>query len=332
MKLPDSLQEAIAYFSDPDRTFEYAKHFRWPDGVIVCPRCSTSKNSFVKTRRLWFCYTCKKQFTVKVKTIFEDSPIGLDKWMTAVWMLSNCKNGISSHELARALKVSQKAAWFMLHRIREALKEQSFGRGKIGGGEGGTVESDETFIGGKVSNMQKSKRATIDPRGSHYSKAIVMGILDRDLRKVRAMVVPNVKRETLQNEILANVKYGTTVYTDDAVGYDKLQFRFVHDVVNHTQEYVRGQVHTQGIENFWSLLKRTLKGTYVAVEPFHLKRYVDEQVFRFNNRKHEDKTPVTDGERFAQAMRQIVGKRLTYSDLTGKSESPHHEAPRTWKA
>lgn len=332
MKLPDTLQEAIAYFSDPDRAFEYAKHFRWPDGVIVCPRCSTSKNSFIKTRRLWFCYTCKKQFTVKVKTIFEDSALGLDKWMTAVWMLTNCKNGISSHELSRALKVSQKAAWFMLHRIREALKEPAFGRKKIGGGEGGTVEADETFVGGKVSNMHKNKRTKqlIESRGQNFNKTVVQGILDRDLRKVRAMVVPNVKRETLQNEILANVKYGTSVYTDDAVGYDKLHYRFVHDVVNHTQEYVKGQVHTQGIENFWSLLKRTLKGTYVAVEPFHLKRYVDEQVFRFNHRKHDDSTKMTDGERFAQAMRQIVGRRLTYSDLTGKSESPHHVAPRTW--
>jgi transposase-like protein len=266
MKLPNTLQEAIAYFSDPDRAFEYAVKFRWPDGHIVCPRCSAEKNSFIKTRRIWFCYGCKKQFTVKVKTIFEDSPISLDKWMTAVWMLSNCKNGISSHELARSLGITQKSAWFMLQRIREALKESPFGRGKIGGGEGSTLESDETFIGGRVQNMHKDKREAAEGKGPYQNKTIVMGILDRDLRKVRAMIVPNVKRETLQNEILNNVKYGSTVYTDDAVGYDKLHYRFVHDVVNHTNQYVKGQVHTQGIENFWSLLKRTLRGTYVAVQ------------------------------------------------------------------
>jgi transposase-like protein len=332
MKLPNTLQEAIAFFADPDMAFEYAVKFRWPDGKIACPRCGSEKNSFIKTRRLWFCYGCKKQFTVKVKTIFEDSALGLDKWMTAVWMLSNCKNGISSHELARALGITQKSAWFMLQRIREALKESPYGRGKIGGGEGSTLESDETFVGGRVQNMHKGKRVTAEGKGPYKNKTIVMGILDRDLRKVRAMVVPNVKRETLQNEILNNVKYGSTVYTDDAVGYDRLHYRFVHDVVNHANEYVRGQVHTQGIENFWSLLKRTLRGTYVAVEPFHLKRYVDEQVFRFNNRKHDDQRPMKDADRFAQAMSQIVGKRLTYSDLTGKSESPHHEATRTWKA
>lgn len=331
MKDPASLQEAIIYFSDPDRAFQFAVSLRWPDGKISCPRCGAEKYSFIKTRRIWFCYACKKQFTVKVKTIFEDSPLGLDKWMTGVWMLTNCKNGVSSHELARALKITQKSAWFMLQRIREALKENSFGRGKIGGGEGSAVESDETFIGGKVQNMHKDRRAKVEKRGPQANKTIVMGILDRDVRKVRAMVVPDVKRETLQNEILNNVKYGSTVYTDDAVGYDKLHYRFVHDVVNHTNEYVRGQVHTQGIENFWSLLKRTLRGTYVAVEPYHLRRYVDEQVFRFNNRKDGDRK-LTDADRFAQAMRQVAGKRLTYSDLTGKSESPHHEAARTWKA
>lgn len=330
MKRPDSLQEAIAYFADPDRAFEYAKEFRWPDGVIVCPRCSTSKNSFIKTRRLWFCYTCKKQFTVKVKTIFEDSALGLDKWMTAVWMLSNCKNGISSHELSRALKISQKAAWFMLHRIREALKEPKFGKGKIGG-SGSEVETDETFIGGKIQNMHKGRKLRYNQLGGVYGgKTVVHGALDRNLRKVRATVVPNVKRETLQAAILKNVRYGSRVYTDDAVAYmDGLQEHFVHDVVNKTEAYVRDRVHVNGMENFWSLLKRGLKGTYVCVEPFHLSRYVDEQVFRFNNRKHDDNSKVTDAERFAQAMRQIVGRRLTYADLTGKSDSPHHAETET---
>jgi transposase-like protein len=327
MNEPRTLQDAIAYFADPDRVFEFAKKLRWPDGVVVCPRCSVAKNSFVKTRKLWFCYACKRQFTIKVKTIMEDSPIGLDKWMTAFWMLANCRNGISSHELGRTLGVTQTTAWFILQRIREVMKGHKFGNmKKLGGGTpSSVVEADETYIGGRLDNMHKSKRAQYAIKGGSKGKAIVHGMLDRDLRQVRAAVVPNVTRETLQDIILSNVKHGSTVYTDSASAYDNgMQRRFIHDVVNHTQEYVRGEVHTQGIENFWALLKRTLKGTYVAVEPFHLSRYVDEQVFRFNHRKHEDRTPISDAERFKTVMSFVLGKRLTYSDLTGKSDSPHH--------
>jgi transposase-like protein len=325
---PKTLQEAIAYFADPEQAFQHAVKMRWPDGRIYCPRCGAEKFSFISTRRIWFCYACKKQFTVKVKTIMEDSPIGLDKWMTAIWMLANCKNGISSYEIARSLGITQKSAWFMLQRIREALAERKFGRGKLGGGPGSEVEADETFIGGKVANMHKSKRYMVETRGPLMNKTIVQGMFDRELRKVRATVVPNVKRETLQNEVLKNVKHGSTVYTDEAVGYDNLHSRFVHDVVNHTQTYVRGRVHTNSLENFWSLLKPSLKGTYVCVEPFHLSRYVDEQVFRFNNRKDGDRK-ITDAQRFAVAMSGLAGRRLTYSELTGKDESPRHETTGT---
>ena len=124
---PKTLQEAIAYFADPQRAFEYAVKLRWPDGKIICPRCSSPKNSFVKTRHLWFCYGCQRQFTVKVKTILEDSALGLDKWLVAIWMLANCKNGISSYELADTLGITQKSAWFMLQRLREAMRESKFG-------------------------------------------------------------------------------------------------------------------------------------------------------------------------------------------------------------
>ena len=329
MSTPKTLQEAIIYFSDPDRCFEYAKRLRWPDGTVVCPRCNAAKNSFLKTRKMWFCYACKKQFSVKVKTIMEDSPITLDKWMMAFWLLSNAKNGISSHELGRALGVTQTTAWFMLQRIRKAMRED-FGFGPVNkiGGEGNELEVDETFVGGKVKNMHRSRRLRHAQEegyaGGATGKTIVQGILDRNLRKVRATVVPNVTREALQNEIFKNVKYGSTVYTDNAVGYDNgLQRRFIHDFVNKTEAYVRGRVHVNGMENFWSLFKRSLRGTYVAVEPFHLARYVDEQVFRFNNRRNDERK-LTDSERFELAMHQIAGKRLTYSDLTGKSESPHH--------
>lgn len=327
MKAPETLQEAIIYFSDPERAFEYATRLRWPNGKVLCPRCGHDDHSFIKTRRLWFCKKCKRQFTVKVKSIFEDSALGLDKWMTAVWMVVNCKNGISSHELARSLGITQKSAWFMLHRIRKALHVKTFGE-KIGGGPGSEVEADETFIGGKVRNMHRSRRVRFVQEGGGSGpkgKTVVQGILDRDARQVRANVVPDVKRETLQTAVLRNVKYGSVVYTDSAVGYDLLHNRYVHDVVNHAERYVNGRVHTNGLENFWSLLKRGLAGTYVAVEPFHLSRYVDEQVFRYNNRKDK-----TDYDRFSLAMHQIGNKRLTYSDLTGKSDSPHHPAAGAW--
>jgi len=324
MPEPKTLQEAIAYFADADRCFEYAKKLRWPDGNVVCPRCTKAKNSFVKTRKLWFCYACKRQFTIKVKTIMEDSPISLDKWMTAFWLLANAKNGISSHELGRSIGVTQTTAWFMLQRIREVMRKHSFDTRKIGG-EGNTLEADETFVGGKIKNMHKGRRAKVEGSGPYQNKTIVQGILDRDLRQVRAQVVPNVTRETLQAQILKNVKYGSTVYTDSAVAYDQgMQWRFVHDVVNKTETYVRGQVHVNGMENFWSLLKRSLRGTYVAVEPFHLSRYVDEQVFRYNHRKDGNRK-LNDSDRFAAVMAQVLGRRLTYAELTGKDESPRHE-------
>jgi len=329
MKEPLTLQEAIVYFSDKHRAFDYAVKLRWPDGRVLCPRCSSPKLSFIKTRRIWFCYPCHKQFTVKVQTIFEDSPLGLDKWMVAVWMLANCKNGISSYELGKAIGVTQKTAWFMLQRVRSAMHAHYWGR-KLGGG-GSPVEIDETFVGGKIRNMHKDRRLRYDQKRGVYGKAIVMGLLDRNLRQVRATVVPDTKRETLQAEVLNNVKKGATVFSDENTSYDHLHKRFVHDVVVHTREYVRGNVHTNGIENFWSLLKRSLTGTYVAVEPFHLFRYVDEQAFRYNNRKDASGNKLTDADRFATAMSQVGGtphKRLTYSELTGKDQSPRYEATR----
>ena len=331
MKAPETLQQAIVYFSDPNRAFDYAVKLRWPDGQVRCPRCNSEKHSFIKTRRIWFCYPCKKQFTVKVGSIFEDSPIGLDKWMTAVWMLVNCKNGVSSYEIHRSIGVTQKSAWFMLQRIRKALHANNYWSKKLGG-EGAEVEVDETFVGGKIRNMHKDRRLRYEQQGAHYGKTIVMGMMDRKMRQVRAEVIPNVKRETLQAQILTNVRKGAIVYTDQHPGYDRVRDRFVHDVVNHATEYVNGRVHTNGIENFWSLFKRTLSGTYVAVEPFHMFRYVDEQAFRYNNRKDAQGNKLNDSDRFRIAMSQIGGrpyKRLTYSDLTGKDESPRQQTTGT---
>jgi len=333
MQEPGSLQEAIAYFADPERAFQYAVSVRWPDGNVTCPRCGNAKHSFVKTRKLWFCYVCQKQFTAKVGTVMEDSPIGLDKWMTAFWMLANCKNGVSSYELHRALKVRQQTAWFMLHRIREAMRDNPTAKF---GGTGGAVEADETFVGPNPMKMHKSRKIKLQQirgeqqRGDrHVGKTAVAGILDRETRKVRCKVVPNVRRETLQAAILNSIAPGSRLYTDESTSYLGADKEFVHEIVNHAREYVRGQVHTQGLENFWSLLKRTLRGTYVAVEPFHLDRYLDEQMFRFNNRATKD-NPLNDSDRFTYLMSQVAGKRLTYAQLTGKdADSLHHPTART---
>jgi transposase-like protein len=322
MESPKTLQQAIQYFSDEQVCVDAVALMRWPDGP-QCPDCNTKNPYYLKTQKRWKCRDCRRQFSVKVETIFEDSPVPLQKWLPALWLVVNCKNGISSHELAKDLGVTQKSAWFMLHRLRLALKAKDLGT-KLGSNEGGEVEVDESFVGGKAVYMHKERRIrlnqirTAQNTDRYPNKTIVMGILDRDARQVRAKVVPDIKRETLQNEVLQNVKYGSAVYTDSAIGYDKLHSRYIHDVVNHAEAYVKGRVHTNGLENFWSLLKRGLKGTYVAVEPFHLDRYIDEQVFRYNNRATKD-NPLNDSDRFLLALSQIAGKRLTFAELTGKT-------------
>ena len=315
-KEPTTLQQAIVHFADPDNCIKFLVARRWPDGVVKCPRCGSDRVAYVPSRRVWQCKTRheKCQFSIKVGTIFEDSAIALDKWLVAMWLVANCKNGVSSWEVHRDLGVTQKTAWFMLHRIRLALGDVQ--ESKMGGN--GPVEVDETFIGPNPQKMHADKRQARYKALSARPKTPVMGMLDRESRQVRASVVPDVRRETLQNAILEQIEKGSTVYTDSAVGYDNLAARaYIHGTVNHVEEYVNGQIHTQGIENFWSLLKRGLRGTYVAVEPFHLDRYVGEQVFRFNNRATKD-NPLNDADRFALAVSQIVGKRLTYAELTGK--------------
>jgi transposase-like protein len=265
----------------------------------------------------------------------EDSPLGLDKWMIALWMLANCKNGISSYELGKALGIRQNSAWFMLHRIREAMQSDPTYKFGGKGSKGGAVESDETFVGPNPKRMHRRRVLEMrrgrgqGKRSGYVGKTAVFGVLDRNLRQVRAKVVPNVKRETLQNQIFENIEKGSKVYTDNAPAYCDVRYQFIHEVVDHAETYVRGQVHTNGIENFWSLLKRTLRGTYVCVEPFHLDRYLSEQVFRFNNRATKN-NQLTDSDRFILAMSQVAGKRLTYSELTGKdTDSLHHETTGT---
>jgi transposase-like protein len=305
---PKTLLEAITYFADPARAHAYAVKYRWPNG-IACPRhgCGSADVQVLYSRNMWRCKECKRDFSVKVGTIFEHSPIPLTKWLPAIWLLTNTKNGTSSCELARDLGVTQKTAWFMFHRIREGMRGKTYAR------LGPRVEVDETYVGGRkrVSHpLAALGRKHLGPRAG---KTIVLGLVERSERNragnVRAMVVPNVTRATLHGAISEHVERGSTVYTDSWPAYTGL-LDYMHYVINHDEDYVRGHIHTNTIENFWSLLKRSLKGTYICARPFHLSRYVDEQAFRFNTRD------VKDGIRFAMALKRTDDTRLTYKTLT----------------
>lgn len=310
---PKTLQEAIIYFSDPDNCISYLVARRWKKRV-VCPTCGSRDVSFLPSRRLWQCKTRhpKAQFSVKVGTIMEDSALGLDKWLTAVWMQTNCKNGVSSWEIHRSLGITQKCAWHMLHRIRLALQDE-----KTGGKLGGEVEVDETFIGGKARNMHRGKRARVITGTGGKDKIIVMGMLERG-GNVRAFVVGNRRKKPVQKQVREHIEAGSAIFSDELKSYEGLSNDYRHAVINHAIEYVNGNVHTNSMENFWSLLKRGLHGTYISVEPFHLFRYVDEQAFRYNTRKDAAGEAMSDAERFSLAVSKITGKRLTYAELTGK--------------
>jgi transposase-like protein len=306
--LPKTLQEAVVYFSDLTRCQALIVKLRWPDGV-ACPRCNSNNVRYIGTRRIWQCNEKhrKQQFSAKVGTVMEDSPLGLDKWMVAMWMVANCKNGISSYELARALGITQKTAWFLAARVKLAMQNRSFRP------LAGMIEVDESFIGGRARNMHAHKREEkIHGRGS-VGKAVVMGLLERHGGKVRTVVIKDRDRETLHGVVRKNVMRHSDVFTDELNAYNGLNTDYAHGVINHAEKYVDGNVHTNGMENFWSLLKRGIHGTYVSIEPFHLFRYLDEQCFRFNNRKASDR------ERFALVASTMAGRRLTYAELTGAS-------------
>jgi transposase-like protein len=315
METPQTLQAAIEFFADEDRAHQYMVEMRWPDGKVVCPYCFAENPRWLAKQRRFECRTkhAKRQFSVKVGTIFEDSPIALKSWLLATWQITNCKNGISSYELARALGVTQKTAWFMNHRIRLAMQ------GDNGGQLEGEVEVDETYIGGKARNMNRSQRKRhLQGRGHKNAwagKVAVMGLLQRHAEKgkskVRTKTLDNVRTYRLTQEVSKEVQDGSTVYTDALASYRPLSLYYQHQVIDHAEKYVDGQIHTNGLENYWSLLKRAIRGTYVSVEPFHLFRYLDEQAFRFNARS------ANDGERFAAALRHVTGKRVTFDNLTG---------------
>ncbi len=306
-KVPTTLLEAVRYFSDPDVAHKFVTELRFPNGV-ACPRmgCGNAEVAYMPKARRWYCKECKRKFSVKVGTIFEDSPIGFDKWLPAIWLLASNRNGISSCELARGLGVTQKTAWFILHRIRLAMREGSFEK------LSGEVEADETYIGPKARSINRYGDKSKKARGPGYRKTVVFGMRERG-GKVRAIVVKDTKRGTLLPKVFESVVPGSTVYTDSLGSYHDLRGRYVHEVINHAESYVEGHVHTNSIENFWSVLKRTIGGTYIAPRPKHLDAYLDEQIFRFNERENED------GPRFLNAVKGSEGKRLTYKELITKT-------------
>src|SRR5437899_3481908 len=315
--IPETLTGAIRYFGDADNCHEFMAAMRWPTGVH-CPHCgSENVGKLVLPRRIWNCRNCRKQFTVKVGTIFEDSPLGLDKWLPATWMIVNAKNRISSYELHRSLGVTQKTAWFLLHRIRLAMQNSSIEKFS------GRVEADETYIGAKARNLHKHKKTG---KTGMVGKTAVLGLLEREAgdkpSRVRCKVMKRVRTYDLDPAVRANVEKGSEVITDKFSSYYKLPDEYIHQVIDHAVSYAEGHVHVNCLENFWSLLKRALKGTYVCVEPFHLFRYLDEQAFRYNNR--ED---MNDFDRFKLALSQIVGKRLKYDDLIDKEGKQQEVEP-----
>lgn len=318
MRTPKTLQDAIVYFSVPSNCIEWLAAQRWPDGVVKCPTCGRENPAFLQNQSKWQCANkhSHRQFSIKVGTIFEDSPISLDKWLLATWMVINCKNGVSSYEIHRAIGVTQRSAWFMNHRIRLAMQGDNVET------FGGEVEVDETYIGGLARNMHKSKR--VKGRTGGAGKTAVFGLLERGKdgkSKVHARVIPEAWKDEVREIIREVVTPGSTIYSDEHGSYQSLPDEgFEHGFVRHAEYYVDGVVHTNGIENFWTLLKRGIKGTYVSIEPFHTFRYVDEQAFRFNERFGND------GDRFKTVIKQIVNKRLTYDQLTGKVNSPRHTA------
>jgi hypothetical protein len=320
METPKTLLECINFFQDYENCRQFMIATRWEDGIVRCPRCGSIDVSYMPNAKQYHCKTKQHKdtkFSLKVGTIFEDSPIGLEKWLPAAWLISNCKNGVSFYEVARALGITQKSAWHMLHRLREVMIDDE---GKVGGNA--PVEIDETFVGGKVKNMHKSKiKKQFHGKGTQggHEKAVVLGMLERG-GKVKAITIASRHKPFVDPVITANVEAGSRIMTDEFTVYDHLTTAYMREIINHAEGYVREHIHTNGIENFWSLLKRGLGGTYISVEPYHLQAYVADQVYRFNNRATKE-NPTADADRFTKTISQIVGNRLTYAELTGRLQT-----------
>jgi transposase-like protein len=297
-----SILELITYFDTEEKCADYLAYQRWGDNP-VCPHCGHEKVYTLKGKnKRYKCASCRKQFSVRVGTIFEDSKIELKKWFTAIWLVTSHKKGISSLQLHRDINVTQKSAWFMLQRIRYALSYD------FTDSLDGEVEADETYVGGKNKNRHANKKVPNSQGRSAKDKTAVVGMVERG-GLLTASTVENVKSETLTREVVKNVKDSATLYTDEWLGYNGLKRIYDHSIVKHNQgQYVNGRVHTNTIEGFWSLLKRGIFGIYHFTSKKHLQKYVDEFVFRYNTRQ------ISDSFRFQFYLSNCQG-RLSYQDL-----------------
>lgn len=308
------------HFQDPLKAAEYLENIRWPNGP-VCPHCGENERKPYKlkskTRSLWKCAACRKQYTVTVGTIFESSHIPLNKWLLAFYLLCSSKKGMSAHQLHRMLGVTYKSAWFMAHRIREAMKAQPF-TSRMGGG--GIVEADETYVGGKVRRSNKRPYKPLDPSapdkrlsktGRGSDKTPVMVLVERG-GQARSFRMANVTGDDVRAVLLRNVDRSASIHTDAFSSYKWVGSAYAsHEVVNHMDEYVRGNVHTNTAENFFSILKRGINGVYHHVSEAHLPRYLSEFDFRYNTRAANG---YSDADRTRLALSMVAGKRLRYAD------------------
>jgi transposase-like protein len=297
-----SLIEVFKAFSDEKRCLEYLKQLRWKDGIKTCPRCQSEKIYSFKDGKRYSCGNCLKQFTIKVGTIFEGSKLELSKWFAAIYLITSRKKGISSVQLAKDLDVTQKTSWFLLHRIRAAMRQEYFTMIET------IAEVDETYVGGKEKNKAKKKRVEGNQGRSTKTRTPIVGILERG-KGVRAKKIENASRTELHEFIMYNVFPKSKLMSDEWRGYNGLSKIFNHQRVKHkNEEYVRGECHTNGIEGFWSLLKRGVIGIYHSMSRKHLDRYIDEFVYRYNT------IYLSDIDRFLKAFGKI-DFRLKYEDL-----------------
>ena len=307
-------------FQDPLAAADYLESIRWPDGP-VCPHCGESERKPYrlksKTRKLWKCAACRKQYTVTVGTIFEGSHIGLHKWLLAFYLLCSSKKGMSAHQLHRMLGVTYKSAWFMAHRIRYAMEQPPFAKPLTG-----VVEADETYVGGKVRRSNVKKHTPLDPTkpdprrqtGRGADKTPVLLLVERG-GKARSFRVANVTGDTLGGAIRRNVGKEAHLRTDSYPSYKKVGKEYAsHATVDHNVEYVRGDAHTNTAENYFSILKRGIDGVYHHVSEAHLPRYLAEFDFRYN---HLSRDGWTDAQRTVKALEGTVGKRLSYQAAQG---------------